>query len=242
MSQINDLIRYSVITEKNPREILLLRGSGCGWRRCSFCDYHLDFDLNPQLNYQLNASILNQVTGQFKRLEIINSGSFSDLDPETIALIKEVCLRKSIHTLYVECHWLDRHHIPAFKEDFKQSGIQVEVKGGVETFDSHYRESVFRKGIDTDSPEEMATYYDQVCLLFGTSGQTRASMERDMELGLTYFKRVCINIMTENSTPVKPDPEVIHLFLKHIYPVYQSDDRVDILMNNTDFGVGGTDA
>lgn len=35
--------RYSVITNKNPREIVLLRGSGCKWRRCAFCDYHLDF-------------------------------------------------------------------------------------------------------------------------------------------------------------------------------------------------------
>ena len=39
---MNEMERYSVITEKNPREIVLLRGAGCAWRRCRFCDYHLD--------------------------------------------------------------------------------------------------------------------------------------------------------------------------------------------------------
>ena len=34
--------RYAVIEEKNPREIVMLRGLGCTWRRCRFCDYHLD--------------------------------------------------------------------------------------------------------------------------------------------------------------------------------------------------------
>ena len=34
--------RYSTITEKNPREIVLLRGRGCRYRRCAFCDYHED--------------------------------------------------------------------------------------------------------------------------------------------------------------------------------------------------------
>ena len=40
--KVDDMIRYSVITEKNPREIVLLRGSGCVWKKCAFCDYHLD--------------------------------------------------------------------------------------------------------------------------------------------------------------------------------------------------------
>ena len=35
-------IRYSVIEDKNPREIVMLVGDGCKWRKCRFCDYHLD--------------------------------------------------------------------------------------------------------------------------------------------------------------------------------------------------------
>ena len=34
-------VRYSKITEKNPREIVMLVGNGCKWRKCRFCNYHL---------------------------------------------------------------------------------------------------------------------------------------------------------------------------------------------------------
>ncbi|QHI73406.1 radical SAM protein [Aminipila terrae] len=239
MSDTTQLIRYSVITEKNPREIVLLRGNGCKWRRCCFCDYHLDFDLNPQLNFQLNSAVLDQVTGQFKHLEVINSGSFSDLDKDTMNQIKNICVNKGITHLYFECHWMDRHHIQALKNEFQSLGVNVQIKGGVETFDMEYRESVFSKGIDTDNPLEIAAYYDQICLLFGVAGQTLSSMEQDLETGLKYFNRVCINIMVENSTKIKPDQQVISIFMDKIYPKYINNPRVDILINNTDFGVGG---
>ena len=36
------MVRYAVIEDKNPREIVLLRGLGCQWLRCAFCDYHTD--------------------------------------------------------------------------------------------------------------------------------------------------------------------------------------------------------
>lgn len=239
MSDTNHLIRYSVITEKNPREIVLLRGNGCKWRRCKFCDYHLDFNLDSQLNYELNSKVLENVTGQFKHLEVINSGSFSDLDSNTMGLIKEICVKNAITHLYFECHWNDRHHIPAIKKEFDDLGITLQIKGGIETFDMRYRESVFCKGIDTESPEEMAKCYDQVCLLFGVTGQTQFSMENDLETGLKYFNRVCVNIMVDNSTQIKPDKQVISIFINEIYPKYMNNSRVDILLSNTDFGVGG---
>lgn len=239
MSDVNHLVRYSVITEKNPREIVLLRGSGCKWRRCKFCDYHLDFNLDPKLNYELNFNVLENVTGKFHRLEVINSGSFSDLDQDTMKLIKDICMRKDISTLYFECHWNDRKHIASLKKEFEPLGITLQIKGGVETFDKEYRETVFCKGIDTEDPLEMAKYYDQVCLLFGLTGQTQASMENDLNIGLNYFNRVCVNIMIENSTKLKPDNNVISIFMDKVYPKYIDNPRVDILINNTDFGVGG---
>nr|WP_315022460.1 radical SAM protein [uncultured Aminipila sp.] len=239
MSDTNHLIRYSVITEKNPREIVLLRGNGCKWRRCKFCDYHLDFNLDSQLNYELNSKVLENVTGKFKKLEVINSGSFSDLDSNTMDLIKEICVKNAITHLYFECHWNDRHHIQATKKEFSDLGVTLQIKGGIETFDMRYREFVFCKGIDTESPEEMAKYYDQVCILFGVTGQTQFSMENDLETGLKYFNRVCVNIMVNNSTQIKPDKQVISIFINKIYPKYKNNSRVDILINNTDFGVGG---
>ena len=63
-------------------------------------------------------------------------------------------------------------------------------------------------------------------------------MLRDVETGLAYFERVCINIMVENTTKVRPDKSVIEVFMEKIYPKYRENARVDILLNNTDFGVG----
>ncbi len=55
--------RYSVITQKNKREIVLLRGSGCAYRRCAFCDYHFDCCAGERENFRLNKSVLDRVTG-----------------------------------------------------------------------------------------------------------------------------------------------------------------------------------
>lgn len=57
--------RYSVIPAKNPREIVLLRGRGCQWRRCRFCDYHLDFSLDDKANLALNRRQLARVSGLY---------------------------------------------------------------------------------------------------------------------------------------------------------------------------------
>ena len=230
--------RYSKILEKNQREIVLLRGSGCKWRRCRFCDYHLDFCLDEKENFILNSKVLSQVTGEFGRLEVINSGSFCDLDEATIALILETCLAKRITTLYFECHWLHRELITDFKKKFADAGITVKMKIGVETFDSLFRESYLDKGMGNATAEEIAQYFQQVCLLQGLPGQSKESMLKDIALGLQHFERVCVNIMVANTKPILPDPQVVETFVKEIYPLYKDDERVDILLNNTDFGVG----
>lgn len=234
----NPLTRYSEITEKNRREIVLLRGSGCKWRRCTFCDYHLDFSLDEDSNFALNHEVLKQVTGKYGKLEVINSGSFVDLDAETVSLILEICIEKKISEIHFECHWMHRDAVPALRRTFEAHGIQVKLKIGVETFDSQYREQVLRKGIGETSPARIAACFDEVCLLFGLDDQTEDSMRYDIETGLTYFERVCINIMVENTTKIQPNPSVIDIFMRKLYPIYRDNKRVDILLNNTDFGVG----
>lgn len=238
MAQVPFEYRYSVIEEKNPREIVLLRGNGCKWRRCRFCDYHVDFSLNEQENFWLNQRVLQQVTGQFKRLEVINSGSFCDLNGQTMAEIIRVCQEKKIDCVYFECHWLHRELISALKKRFAEAGITVKMKIGVETFNSLFRESYLDKGMGNADAAEIAEYFDQVCLLMGLPGQTRESMLTDLTLGLKHFERVCVNIMVQNTKPILPDPQVIKLFKEEIYPLYTDNPRVDILLNNTDFGVG----
>ena len=63
-------------------------------------------------------------------------------------------------------------------------------------------------------------------------------MINDIETGLRYFERVCVNIFIANSTKIIPAPDVIKEFEKNVMPRYIDNPRVDILMNNTDFGVG----
>lgn len=231
--------RYSVIEEKNPREIVMLRGKGCAWRRCRFCDYHLDSSPDKAANFALNREQLLKVTGIHHKLEVINSGSFVDLDEATLALIEEICQSHGIYEVHFECHWQHRKEIAGFRARFQKKGITLKIKIGVETFDSLFRESYLDKGIDTDKPEEIAAYFDEVCLLQGIPGQTVESMDHDIRTGLAYFERVCVNIMQENKKPVKPDPDVIAAFTRELYPKYESDKRIDILMENTAFGVGG---
>ena len=106
------MVRYSVITEKNPREIVLLRGSGCRWKKCRFCDYHLDFSKDEEANYRLNQEALSNVTGAYHSLEVINSGSFCELDDGTMDAIETVCREKKIDVLRFESHWMYRKKIP----------------------------------------------------------------------------------------------------------------------------------
>lgn len=231
--------RYAVIEEKNKREIVMLRGRGCAWRRCRFCDYHLDSSPDEAANFALNREQLGKVTGLYRRLEVINSGSFVDLDEATMDLIEQVCVEKAVREVHFECHWMHREAIDLLRQRFAARGVGVKVKIGVETFDALFRESYLMKGIDVEDPAKIREYFDEVCLLFGIPGQTAESMERDIETGLRYFERICINIMQKNLRPVKPDPSVIAVFDRELYPKYIRDPRIDILMENTAFGVGG---
>ena len=54
-------------------------------------------------------------------------------------------------------------------------------------------------------------------------------MISDIETGLKYFSRICVNIMVENQMPIKPDKKVIEQFMEYVYPLYKDNDRVDII-------------
>lgn len=232
-------IRYSIITKKNPREILMLRGSGCKWKKCTFCDYHLDASCDSDANFALNIKEIQKVTGQFHKLEVINSGSFCELDERTMDAIYQACKDKHIREIHFETHWMYRKKIASLREYFATAGVTVKMKIGVETFDETFRETVFHKGMAGAAPKDIAAYCDECCLLFGISGQTLSSMQTDIEIGLRHFERICINIMVPNTTSVVPDSQVIQIFLEHLYERYKDNPRVDLLLNNIDFGVGG---
>ena len=126
--------RYALIRTKMPREFVLLQGTGCRWRKCTFCDYHEDVSECP---FEVNKPVLRQVTGQYGVLDVINSGSAMELDADTIALIKEVVREKKIHTLWFEAHYMYRKKLASFAEQF--APVKVTFRCGVETFDPELR-------------------------------------------------------------------------------------------------------
>ena len=228
--------RYSIINEKNSREIVLLRGSGCVFKKCIFCDYHIDKCSDEDENFRLNKAVLEKVTGIYGNLEVINSGSVFELDRKTLDFIKQVCKEKKIKTIHFEAHYLYRNKISQLRKDF--ADFDLKMKLGLETFDYDFRENVLKKGIKDSDPAVISKEFDEANFLFGIKGQTAESMQKDIELGLKYFERICVNIMCDNTTDVKPDKSVINEFMQKVYPIYKDNERADILINNTDFGVG----
>lgn len=228
--------RYNVIKEKNPREIVLLRGKGCAYKKCAFCDYYTDSSGNEEENFLLNKAVLENVTGAYGDLEVINSGSVFELDSQTVKLIKSICLEKNIKTLHFESHYIYNSGICNLRKYFRD--FDVKMKLGLETFDSDFRKRVLHKGISETDPAVISENFDEANFLFGITGQTVSSMENDIQLGLKYFERICINIMCPNTSEIKPDEAVIKNFMHYLYPKYIDNSRIDILINNTDFGVG----
>ena len=225
--------RYSLIHTKMPREFVLLQGAGCKWKKCTFCDYHEDVSSTP---FAINEPVLRQVTGQYGVLDVINSGSAMELDSATIALIKEVVREKQIHTLWFEAHYMYRKKLKAFAEQF--APVQVKFRCGVETFDVELRDR-WKKGIPSSvTPEEIAQHFQGVCLLCCTQGESREHILRDIEIARKHFEYFSVNVFCNNSTPVKQDTDLAQWFAREVYPQIKDVDGIEVLMENTDLGVG----
>lgn len=225
--------RYSLIHTKMPREFVLLQGAGCKWKKCTFCDYHEDVSSSP---FAINEPVLRQVTGKYGVLDVINSGSAMELDSETIALIKEVVREKQIHTLWFEAHYMYRKKLKAFAEQFE--GVSVKFRCGVETFDVELRDQ-WKKGIpSTVTPEDVAKYFQGVCLLCCTQGESKEHIMNDIEIAKKYFEYFSVNVFCNNSTHVKQDPELAQWFAREVYPRINDVEGIEVLMENTDLGVG----
>lgn len=229
------MIRYSNVTGKNQREIVLLKSSPCVWGKCSFCDYIDDNDSDFKKDISLNKSILKKITGKYKTLEVINSGSCFELPKETLNDIKSVVISKDIKKLFFESHWIYRDRLSEIENFFN---IPIIFKCGIETFDNDFRNKILNKGAIFKNPLEVSKYFKSVCLLVGIKGQTREMIKNDIDYLLKYFKYGCVNIFVENSTSIKRDENLIHWFHEN-FSFLDKEKNIEVLWNNTDFGVGG---
>lgn len=226
--------RYNIINGKNKREIVLLKSFPCAWGKCSFCDYIEDNSKNKEEILKVNNEVLSQITGVHGVLEVINSGSVFEIPKESLEQIREIVKSKNIKRLYFEAHWCYRKRLQEIKDFF---GVEVIFKTGMETFDENFRNNVLNKNIKYKDIEEVKSYYDSICLMVGIEGQTKEMIERDMDIVINEFPKATINIWTENSTKFKRDEELIKWFQEK-YRFLESNENIEVLFENTDFGVG----
>lgn len=225
--------RYSVIHTKLPREFLLLQGTGCKWNRCSFCDYHTDISKNP---FEVNKPILEKVTGEYRILDIINSGSAFEFDNQTLELIKNTIIEKGIHTLWVEMHYMYRNRLNEFRDLFAPT--EVKFRCGVETFNPEMR-NFWNKGIPNHvKPENIAEYFQGICLLCCVEGQTKEQILNDIEIAKQHFEYFSLNLFCNNTTAIRRDDKLAEWFMSEVYPSIINNPKIEILIENTDLGVG----
>lgn len=226
--------RYSEITDKIKREIVLLKARPCIWSKCSFCDYIEDNTTCKEEMLKINNQTLDQVTGKYGVLEVIDSASIFELPKETLERIKTIINEKKIHTLFFESHWLYHKKIKEMKDYF---GIHVICKIGVETFDDYFRNVILNKNALFTSIEELKQYFDSPCLMVGIQGQSKEMITKDMELLQKHFNHGTISIYRNNTTKIKRDDSLVEWFMEN-YAYLINDPRFDFLYDPTDFGVG----
>ena len=164
--------------------------------------------------------------------------SIFELNKRSFGKLLEVCIKKNVKRLIIESHYMYKKQIEELRNKCKELNIQLQVKGGVETFNADFREKVLNKGFGYPTIEELKKVFDVVNLLVGVQGQTIEQIENDINIGIQNFDRVCVNVYKEMDDIMPADEELKSRFIKEIYSKYKDYENVDILIENTDFGVG----
>ncbi len=225
--------RYSLISTKMQREFVLLQGTGCRWRRCTFCNYHEDVGPAP---CDINREVLSKVTGKYGVLDVINSGSAMELDTDTVELIKEVVREKGIHTLWFEAHFMYRNRLDSFAAQFAPAAVKFRC--GIESFDPKKRKR-WNKGVpEWVTPADVAAHFNGVCLLCCTTDDTPERILADIGIARKHFEYFSVNIFCNNGTTVERNEELVEWFRKEVYPFIKDEPAIEVLIENTDLGVG----
>ena len=129
-----------------------------------------------------------------------------------------------------------RHRLHDFAAQFAPA--EVKFRCGVESFDPSLREA-WNKGIGREvTAEQIATYFKGICLLCCTEGDSRERIVSDIATASKYFEYFSVNLFCNNSTPIKQDRELVEWFKECLYPTIKGCDKIEVLCENTDLGVG----
>lgn len=231
----NYLSRYSKITDKNPREIILLKSLPCIYGKCSFCNYILDNSTDTNEIYLTNIEVISQITGEFGVLEVINSASVFELPETTLSVIRKKVVDKQIKILYFEAFHGYINRLQDIRDYF--AGCDVRFRIGLETFDDEFRNRIYNKPFRIDNIDELSKEFYSCLLLICVKGQTRRQILNDIEMSGKYFRETIINVFIENTTDVKRDGDLVSWFLNDVYPHIKEKKYIEILLDNKDFGV-----
>lgn len=232
-------IRYSKVYGKFAREIVLLKSFPCIYGKCSFCNYIEDNSIDENEINSINLEVLKEITGEFKILEVINSGSVFELPQKTLEKIREIVYEKNIEILYFEAYYTYINRLDEIISFFNQDKkIEIRFRMGVETFDNDFRINVYNKNfvLNSKNLEILSEKLYSVCLLIATKGQTKEMIKNDIEMGLKYFKAITINVFVNNGTKVERDDELVRWFVNDMKYLF-NDERIEILIDNKDLGV-----
>lgn len=235
LSVTKSLNRYSRFTGNNPREVLLLKGLPCIWSRCSFCDY-IDDNTNDEAEIaRVAGECLAKVTGEFGRLQVINSGSIQELPLRVREQIRDLMPTRGITEFWTESYWAYRKR---YEKDRRFFNVDTHFFLGVETFNDDLRNGVLNKSMHWSGPAEVAAATDSICLMIGFRGQTRDIISRDIDILLKNFRYGIVNLFTENRLSAGLMDQEIKDWFREEFGWLEREKNLNVLWHNTDFGVG----
>ena len=167
-------------------------------------------------------------------LEVINSGSCFELPKETLEEIRILIQTKRLRNYFLKATGCIGKKLQEMRD---YMGIPIVFKIGVETFDNEFRQQYLSKNAGFTTPEEVAELFDSPCLMVGIKGQTKEMIDYDIRMLKEHFRLGTVNVFTNNTTDVVRDEELVRWFLEK-YAYLEEDPTVEVLYENTDFGVG----
>ena len=129
-----------------------------------------------------------------------------------------------------------RNRLAAFAARF--APVRVKFRCGIESFSPGQR-ARWNKGVPASvTATDVAHHFDGVCLLCCTADDSRERIIADIETARRHFEYFSVNVFCNNNTAVKRNDELAQWFAKEVYPVIKDYPGVEVLLNNTDLGVG----
>ena len=212
-----------------------MKGLPCVWGRCSFCDYVDDNTTDEELIQRVADTELARVTGEFGRLQLINSGSIQELPEAVRRQIRELLAARGIGEFWTESYWAYRGR---FDEERRFFGVDTHLFLGVETFDDALRNGVLNKSMHWSGPDDVAALTDSICLMVGFKGQTRETIRRDIDLLLAKFRYGIVNLFSENRLSAGLLDDELRQWFRQEFAWLADEPNVDVLWQNTALGVG----